>query len=303
MLDLCGLGETAEPENGLRWLLARSDVEAANEILDQSWYYGGCIEKYKAYVRHYWPQLFDEQAYQKVYREAGEIEAQVDVFAAIPHTHRYQVILQALQQIGRPERVLDFGCSRAYHAIHLHNALGTKFTCVDIDQTSIDQANDMIHKAARYPTGMTALVASDCDGFVGCGYDAVMCLETLEHVRDYRVLLEQFERAVKPGGWIILTFPHGPVEYTMWVEHPERNREHLREFNLQDCYELFSGKPGFYLTLFAASVSKYAGMSEGSIIIMYQADSQPIGQVNMQRKILGALACKGPELPDRDGVL
>lgn len=287
------------PENGLRWLLARSDVETANYLLDAI----GSDAKYDRYMRRYWPQFFDDEAYAAVYKEAGEIESKVNVFSAIPGTHRYQVVLQALQQAGRPKRVLDFGCSRAYHAIHLHNALGSQFTCVDIDQVSIDQANEMIKKAARYPAGMKALVAADCEQFAGQNFDAVMCLETLEHVPNVGALLEQFERCVKPDGWIIVTLPHGPVEYTMWVEHPERNREHLREIGLQDCYELWSHKPGFYLTLFASGVNKYAGMTEGNIVVMYQSDGKPCGQVNMQRKILGALACNGPELPDKDGVL
>ena len=286
----------SEIEPGLRWLLARSDVEAAMALLAKIDH----PTPLEAYVRRYWPQYFDNGAYDKVYEVAGEIESRVDVFASIPNTHRYQVILQALQQIGRPQRVLDFGCSRAYHAIHLHNALGISFTCVDIDSTSIRLANEMIQKAARRPQGMEAIVATDLK-FANREYDAVMCMETLEHVKDYRKLLEQFEQAVKPGGWIVLTLPHGPVEFTMWVEHPERNREHLREFGLQDCYELFSRKPGFYLTLFAGGVNKYAGMTEGSIIIMYQADGKPCGEVNMERKTLSALACVGPELPEYEG--
>lgn len=299
------------PMDGIRWLLARSDVEAARELVDQAlsdeelaFTGDSALRRVEPYIRHYWPQYFDDQAYGKVYEEAGEIESrQAGVYAAIPHTHRYQVVLQALRQCNMPKRVLDFGCNRAFHAIHLHNALGTNFTCVDIDQRSIDQAGAMIQKAARYPAGMEAIVASDCDGFVGKDYDAVMCLETLEHVSDIYPLLERFEQCVKPGGWIILTLPHGPVEFTMWVDHPERNREHLREINLPDCYELFSSKPSFYLTLFAGGLNKYAAMSEGSIVVLYQADRKPYNQINMQRKILGAAAMKGPELPDRDKIL
>lgn len=284
-------------ESGLRWLLARSDVEAAMEFLDND---GTSFDDQpiRAYINKHWPHFFDDKSYESVYKVAGEIESKLDVYAAIPHTHRYQVILQAMQQIGRPKRVLDFGCSRAYHAIHLHNALGTQFVCADIDQISIDQANAMIRKAARYPAGMRAVVTDHVDQFVGENFDAIMCLETLEHVPNIDPLLERFEQCVKPGGWIVLTVPHGPVEFTMWVEHPERNREHIREIGLHDCYELWSHKPGFHLQLFAGGVNRYAGMTEGNIVIMYQADQKPVGKINYERKILGALACVGPELPE-----
>lgn len=289
---------------GVRWLLARSDVEAAVKLLTDEICPLDGTAKYVNYIKNYWPQYFCPDAYRKVYKEAGEVEAKVvGIFHAITATHRYQVVNQAFMQVGRPQRVLDFGCSRAYHAIHLHNAFASEFTCVDIDEQSIAEANLAIARYARVPRKMEAVVADSCDRFVGKDYDAVMCLETLEHVPDIYPLLERFEQCVKPGGWIVITLPHGPVEYTMWVDHPERNREHLREIAVQDCYELWNRKPSFYMTLFAGGVNKYAGMTEGSIVVMYKADGQPTGKINMERKILGALACEGPELPDGDGVL
>jgi SAM-dependent methyltransferase len=301
MSDIFDKLDIRDPADGARWLIARSDIETAwSYLCDQS---GAGIAPLKNYIRRYWPQYFNEPDYDRVYQEAGEIEAQVNCYGAIPQTHRFQVVAQAMAQIGRPKKVLDFGCSRAYHAIHLHNLYNQEFTCVDIDKTSIVQARDMIRRAARNPKAMRAEQANDCLDYLGAEYDAVMCLETLEHLREYQSLLMQFEQCVKPGGWIVITLPHGPVEYTMWVEHPERNREHLREFGLQDCYELWSRKPGFYITLFAGGINKYAGMTEGSLIVMYQADRKPCGEVNMDRKVLGAMACVGPELPDRDKIL
>lgn len=276
---------------GIRWLLARSDVEAAVALMD-----GKGDDQMQAYVRKFWPQYFEEFDYDRVYREAGEIEAKVDCFAAIPSTHRFQVVAQAFQQL-RPKKVLDFGCSRAYHAIHLHNLFGSSFTCLDIDSLSIKHAKTAIGTHARNPKALEAYQSDDCYNFMSGEYDAVMCLETLEHVLDYESLLIQFEHLVKPRGWIIITLPHGPVEYTMWVEHPERNREHVREFNLQDCYELWSHKPGFYMTLFAGGINKYADMTEGNLIVMYQADQKPCGEVNLDRKIAAAMHCEGPELP------
>jgi hypothetical protein len=287
-------------EHGLRWLLARSDVEAAAAYIDRF-----LIEKepeLKLYLRHYWPQLFDGDEYQRVYREAGVIEAQVDCFAAIPHTMRYQTVAQAYNYLQRPPRVLDFGCSRAFHSIHLHNQFGGEYTCVDIDQRSVDEANQAIQQYARYPGNMRALVATDLGG-VGCDYDLVMCMETLEHVLNYRDLVSQFEQAAKPGCWILLTLPHGPVEYTMWVESPSRNREHLREFTVQDCYDLWGRKPGFSLNLFASKWNQYALMHEGSILITYRADRAPCGEINMHRKLFSAAAEIGPALPDHDGIL
>ena len=286
--------------NGARWLLARSDVEAAIKFLDLS-KNGSWRKPLQNYMTKFWPQYFTEGAYAPVYAEAGMIEAQVrDVFQAVAGTLRFQIILQIMQQIGRPKKVLDFGCSRAYHAIHLHNLCGCEFTCVDIDETSINAANAAIHQHARNPNGMTAMVAQNCDMFVDQEYDAVICLETLEHVRDYQLLLAQFERCVKPGGWVVISVPHGPVEFTMWVESPARRREHIREFSVQDCYDLWQSKPGFYLQMFGSKINQYAQMPEGSIFIAYRTDDKPCGRVNMDRKVMGALAMNGPPLPGFD---
>ena len=75
--------------------------------------------------------------------------------------------------------------------------------------------NDVHYIGLDYPPTGAALYAARPDIFADASrlaladasVDAVLCLEVLEHVRDYVAALEQFARVLKPGGTLLLSMP------------------------------------------------------------------------------------------------
>ena len=268
--------------NTLRWFLARSDVEAADILAEQAG-----IGDLDEYMRRYWPTYFSADDYVRVYREAGEIEAKVDaesVFHSVAGQWRLQLAIDFFRS-RNIKTALDFGCSRAAHAIHIHNAVGTEFTCVDIDETSIKQARKIVDRFAKRPESFDLRVSCDLENIPDQQYEAVMALEVLEHVRDMRALVESLERLGRYGGHFIASVPLGPIEYTMWVEQPQRNREHVRELTQADICEIWGDKPGLLVWTLASHKNKYNGMYEGQTFFTYQIDRKPLGAINWTRKL------------------
>lgn len=275
--------------NTLRWFLARSDVEAAHMLINAADVHSlsAFSKDYDAYMRKFWPSYFSDEHYNHIYQIAGQIEAQVDgekVFRSIVGQPRLQWAANFFMS-HNVKTALDYGCSRALYAIHLHNATGAQFACVDIDQTSIDQAKELVAKFAKDPGAFTFVATANSKEIPQKQYDAVMALEVFEHVRDMRGLCESLESLCRPGGSMIVSVPIGPIEYTMWVEQPHRNREHVREITPEDVQEIWGDKRDLMIQTAIYRRNKYCGMYEGQTFFTYTADDKPLNPVSWERKL------------------
>ncbi len=140
--------------NYIRWLLARSDIETAADLLstDLSDANSPDDETLFDYINKYWPHLTDDAAYRKVYEEAGKIEITSDkAFDAVPKQSRFEVVAWTMSNLKECHTILDFGCSRGIWAIHLHNTFGKEWTLADIDEPSIEAAKALVYKHATNP--------------------------------------------------------------------------------------------------------------------------------------------------------
>lgn len=82
-------------------------------------------------------------------------------------------------------------------------------------------------------------------------FDIVVCTEMLEHVREWRVVVDNLKRLVKPGGLILITtrskgFPYHEFPFDYWRYEPEDMRaifaDHAIEALERDTY-----MPGVFL--------------------------------------------------------
>ena len=272
----------------IRWFLARSDVDAAVRLLAQAPVDKPCPGEWN-YIKKYWPNYFDPQAYAKVYQEAGVIEARnKDAFQLIPQLDRYKMISFVMSNLGDCKTVLDFGCSRGMWDIHLHNEFGKRWMLYDIDQTSIDEARTYVKSFARDASAFEFNVTlGDFPQLPFGSVDCVLLLEVLEHVQDPMVLLQAAEDAVRPGGAIILSVPSGPMEYTMWVDHPKRRREHLREFEFQDLIDVLGKRTALYIQHLTYGLEKYTGLPIGHFVVAWRKEGPllPLGRIDWGRKL------------------
>jgi SAM-dependent methyltransferase len=276
----------------VKWLLSRSDVEAALRLhgsYDQN-RRGLEWAGLRDYTQKFWPQCFVGGCYYRIYQVAGEIEAQVDlemVFRGIPHQWRYQILASYLQSaVPTNGVVLDYGCSRGLHAIHLHNMRpDLSFVGLDIDMVSISQASNAAYRFAKVPDKMAFDVASEATPLPDKQFSAAMLLEVLEHVIDPNALIAKVEKSVVENGFMFISLPYGPIEYNMWIDHPERLREHIREYSIDDIWDVFGQKDDLHVEFGGAWFNAHTKSYNGCHFIAYRVTGKPTGVIDYERKL------------------
>lgn len=116
--------------------------------------------------------------------------------------------------------VLDLGCAGGFMAEALARR-GAQVTGIDPAEGAVASAR--AHAAAeglaiRYDTGMgEALPYRDAT------FDAVVCVDVLEHVTDLDAVLTEVERVLRPGGWFLFdTINTGWLAWLVVVVGAER---------------------------------------------------------------------------------
>jgi 2-polyprenyl-6-hydroxyphenyl methylase/3-demethylubiquinone-9 3-methyltransferase len=110
-------------------------------------------------------------------------------------------VLRALSG-ERLDRVLDLGCGDGTFAARLA-ALGAQVTGVDPAPTALARAR-VAHPELEF-------VAPTADGglpFPDTGFDAVVCVNVLQHVADTQSLLSEARRVLVPGGLLAVAVPY-----------------------------------------------------------------------------------------------
>jgi 2-polyprenyl-3-methyl-5-hydroxy-6-metoxy-1,4-benzoquinol methylase len=125
-----------------------------------------------------------------------------------------------------PARVLDLGCGSGRLSAAL-GAAGFEVDGIDVEERAVELGHRILERHRISGVHLYAGDVFDPAGPVAAGeYDAVVCVEVLEHVDMWRQLLEQGVNMLRPGGWLIITVPRDPRQFTMLDEYGG----HLRRF-------------------------------------------------------------------------
>lgn len=169
-------------------------------------------------------------------------------------TFHYQLALNHLPTSGK---ALDIACGDGY-GTRLLAAHGLDMVGGDIDAevlvTARERAADIGNIQFRELNVMDLDIESE-------SLDAVVSMETIEHVDDDPYLSEIY-RVLKPGGVFVLSTPqnsHG---------HIPINAEHLREYSLKDIVALCETK---------FRVAREIGLKQGRVIV----SGDPLGSNTM----------------------
>ena len=110
-------------------------------------------------------------------------------------------------------KVLDVGCGTGRVALTLASR-GFEVDGVDIEPRVIEIAKSI---AASYNLHCSFITGDFTDSKLvkPKSYDLVICSEVIEHVQDYQLIIDNIYRALKDGGLLILTTPHGPNQYSI----------------------------------------------------------------------------------------
>ena len=66
-------------------------------------------------------------------------------------------------------------------------------------------------------------------------YDAVVCIEVIEHVLEDSPFVTNISEVIRPGGWAYFTTPNGDY---IKNEGPDRNLDHVRHYTKSELQKL-----------------------------------------------------------------
>lgn len=106
----------------------------------------------------------------------------------------------ALRLVAGGDRLLDVGCGRGAVAAALRDRFG--------ELVGVDREAECLDVAAR--RGVTVVRAEITEGlpFDDEAFDAVLCLEVIEHIADVEAFVGELARVLVPGGRLYLSTPN-----------------------------------------------------------------------------------------------
>lgn len=145
-------------------------------------------------------------------------------------------LAEFVRSLAEADRALDLGVGDGRLATYL---AARDLTGADVSQVALDRARPRLAGATL------VLVEPDAPlPFADNEFDLVVCIETLEHIRDLQLALSEIRRVLRPGGRFALTTPLASRWRSLLhgVEHPFS--PHLRAFTKQSLRGIL-GAMGF----------------------------------------------------------
>jgi len=145
---------------------------------------------------------------------------------------RYRRALAALGPLpGR--RVLDFGCGDGAFLSWLSKGVGAEGEAYGFDPNpdGLALARSMLARQ-----GLRASLYASVDELPDAYFDAVTCLEVIEHAHDAAAVVAHVARVLMPGGRAVIS---SPIRLTETPEDPH----HVREWFPGEFVDLFSAGP------------------------------------------------------------
>jgi len=119
------------------------------------------------------------------------------------HNNRIKNIVKSISQRQKIKKVLDAGCGEGHLLESIYNsAKDYEYYGVDITPVALDRTK------LRCPFADIKQADISETNYPNDFFDVVICSEVLEHVYNFKLALNEFNRILKPGGILIITFPN-----------------------------------------------------------------------------------------------
>lgn len=153
-------------------------------------------------------------------------ETGVNNETALEHLHRYALACE----LSAGKNVLDIACGEGYGSRLLANNAASVIG-VDIDESTIKKAKE------KYQAGNLRFIVSSATStpLPAHSFDLLVSFETLEHLNEQELLLQEYKRLLKPEGLLILSTPD-KAEYSDKTGY--RNPYHKKELYKEEFDQL-----------------------------------------------------------------
>lgn len=134
------------------------------------------------------------------------------------------------------ERLLDLGAGEGRHAVSAHLLEDLQVVALDPNAADLSLARERFSELRRTDRhhDVTFVRGSGLAlPFPDASFDVVICAEVLEHVHDYRGMLAEIARVLRPGGRLAVSVPrYGPERICWWLSDAYHQVEggHVRIF-------------------------------------------------------------------------
>lgn len=162
------------------------------------------------------------------------------------HVGRYAPVLK----LCRGKRVLDIACGEGYGSWLLSQAGAEAVLGLDISADAVSEAKRLFQ--APNLTFDTCDAEQVADKLQGCAFDTIVCIETIEHVRNPRSFLGQLRRLAEKDCVIMITCPNDHWYYSSGQSNPF----HIRKYTFREYQELTMGELGQNVRWFAGTAAQ-----------------------------------------------
>lgn len=132
------------------------------------------------------------------------------------------------KQHVKDKRVLDIACGTGYGSNFLHGRGAASVVGVDLSAEATRYASGRYKKL-----GLEFLVADAQEmPFRSSSFDAVVTMETIEHLHNHKRFLQECHRVLSPGGTFVCSTPNGELS--------SPNPYHLKEFPPNELRQLLA---------------------------------------------------------------
>jgi SAM-dependent methyltransferase len=116
------------------------------------------------------------------------------------------------------DRVLDLGCGEGRHAIGLACLQALELHAVDLSYRDLHTGRGKARELGEPVLSRVAFMNADGTRlpYYDNTFDAVICSEVLEHIPDYRTVIVELLRVLRPGGALVVSVPRWWPERVCW---------------------------------------------------------------------------------------
>lgn len=144
--------------------------------------------------------------------------------------HRTRLIIKLFEKYNIKGRILDSGCGDGYLLSKLVDVENQLFGC-DISKTAVESAIERFGKFAQFSVGDITKIETPPLG----EFDAIICAETLEHIKEDDLAIRNLYAKLNKGGKLIIVVPH---KEKYWTKHDEASG-HFRRYEQRElCAKL-----------------------------------------------------------------